>query len=411
MIPRALSPLLSRTETFRPEHSRSGISLARPLRTRTLCAGGTALALLLGAAVSPALAEQGAEDPTPGGAPAEVAAPAPDTAIGRYYAEHQEQLGQPVSEPSSGEGWTEQLFAGGRVVDSSTAGTHLVKPGYDQVLQARGGVAALGVPENEDHLVDGVYHQDFVDPQRDSRQRPYTTDHYVMEWSSSLGSVQAFEVTGDANAYYSQLGGADGQLGAPSGQATAAAGGTVQEFQHGTLAAPADGEPHTVASGPLHEAWTERGQAQGDWGFPLREAVQHSDGSTDQLFQHARVTVGADGSVQAEDYSLPYAYEYDPFVPATEASLGEPQPGGQGLVDANGVPEYEYQEFQYGVVVLNGNGWTAVSHPVQQAYNRGDFPGLGATVGFTMDSRYGLVTRFEHGALYYDQQSQQVRAL
>lgn len=358
-------------------------------------------------------------------------------AITKYYAAHQKQLGTPVSAVQHGrKDWrggnvdlwyaSWQSFTGGRVVTSSTGGTHLVQPGFDKIYQAEAkkypgnGVDEVGgVPEDEAHLVNGVYVQNFVTEERDDLEvthaDPADNVRYVMEWGKALGGVKLFTISGHKNMAYEALGGTEGKLGAPTANETPTGKGSLQTFQKGVLTEAEGVFTHTIPLGPLFDAWKAQGAGAGAWGFPTQEATVLPDGTTEQYFQHQLVRVSPQGKVTASDYTRTYT---DQFLDDASEDQGAQAAGfgpvtwyGMGLQPHNG-QGYTIGSYEGGTMTwVNGHGYVAVSDEVAGAYNEFDAAHqdrLGDPVSFTYDSRLGLTTHFEHGSLRYDEKSKKV---
>ncbi|MGW4355271.1 LGFP repeat-containing protein [Nocardia sp. NPDC004582] len=84
-------------------------------------------------------------------------------------------------------------------------------------------------------------------------------------------------VSGAVFEKYTQMGGATGKLGLPTGAATEVPGGWVQEFDGGAIYASPEHGAHVVW-GEIRKAWDERGGATGKLGYPTSDEYDITGG-------------------------------------------------------------------------------------------------------------------------------------
>jgi len=85
-----------------------------------------------------------------------------------------------------------------------------------------------------------------------------------------------------------QLGGERGSLGHPTGPATPVAGGSVTDFEKGSIVLTPEGKPFVV-QGEILTAYRAAGGPAGELGFPTADEAT-TDGGWISTFQHGTIT-------------------------------------------------------------------------------------------------------------------------
>ncbi|NMN00827.1 N-acetylmuramoyl-L-alanine amidase [Bifidobacterium sp. DSM 109958] len=162
-----------------------------------------------------------------------------------------------------------------------------------------------------------------------------------------------YPVPGDLLKAYTALGGPDGSLGQPTGNAVEAAGGSWQAFRNGALYSK-DGQSHVVHGGILTKYY-ESGMVDGQLGYPTSdEYTGLNDGGASQVFEHGQIHwapgIGAwitSGAIQDRWRDLSWQAGIAGYP------LGDATPSVNGGV---------YQIFQHGTMYWKANAGAHFVH-------------------------------------------------
>ena len=126
---------------------------------------------------------------------------------------------------------------------------------------------------------------------------PTTGEHLTTTSSTPVpGTAEAeFDIPVQVADRWAALGGVEGDLGAPTGPPTDVAGGSITEFERGSLVMTPQGRVFVV-QGEILAAYLDEGGPAGDLGFPTADEAT-TDGGWISTFEGGVITV-LDGAVE-----------------------------------------------------------------------------------------------------------------
>lgn len=174
------------------------------------------------------------------------------------YSQERGGLGFPMTaQHQDRSGTTVQTFVNGVIYVRDGRAVPTISDVADAHRRAGGASGPLGYPKSTQQAVGARLVQEF--------------DGGEVWWSSGTGAVS---VQAPFLAAYRERGGADGTLGLPTAEASRLEGGAMQSFQGGVLyRSDSDGAILATTAGDIQSRYEELGGAEGELGLPTGEKV------------------------------------------------------------------------------------------------------------------------------------------
>ena len=177
---------------------------------------------------------------------------------------------------------TYQDFQGGAMIWSAKTGAQISKNGPIRTAWGATGHNSgyLGLPTGPESSMgaQGTY-QDY--------------EGGAIIWSAKTGAQVS--KNGPIRTAYAATGFNSGYLGLPTSGERSSNGGTVQDYEGGSIYSSASAGTHVVKNGAVRDAYRAEGAETGRLGYPTSGAAAGADGQVVQTFTGGRITVGRDG--------------------------------------------------------------------------------------------------------------------
>jgi len=277
-------------------------------------------------------------------------------------------LGWPIADEESTTSGARQRFQGGQIITTTRGAFALATPVMD-AYQAAGVAKVLGTPTGDSQQLNGSYFAEFSGG------------------TLLVGPKGTYTARGSIGDKYRDVGGPSSWLGWPLGKARSMKGGTVQDFENGSIIATSAG---AFATSTAIAVGYDKMGGRAVVGDPRRDGVVKSSGSS-QVFKNGSILASSKGTFLVRGW-----------IADRYALLGS-QTGDLGWPTSNekAISGGARQTFTGGTVVSSAAGAYAVIGAIADKYKAdgAESGALGFPLADAVSKNSGREQRFQGGKI------------